>query len=148
MKTNFKTFRQATCCSFAGVISTGAFLLISANAPAQNLFEAELSGGTVNVYEYTPGGTRSTFASWSPDTLTPEGLAFNSAGDLFVSDTGSGNIYEFTPGGAQSIFVTGLNNPFALAFQPVPEPSGLGLLAAGAAALLVRCRRNSTPACP
>ena len=61
MKTNLKTFRQATGCTFAGVISTGAFLLISTNAPAQNLFEAELSGGVVNVYEYTPGGARSTY---------------------------------------------------------------------------------------
>ena len=38
----------------------------------------------------------------------PVGLAFNSAGDLFVADFGSGNIYEFTPGGAQSTFASGL----------------------------------------
>ena len=51
-------------------------------------------------------------------------LAFNSAGDLFEADNGSGNIYEFTPGGAQSTFASGLSNPFGLAFQPVPELQG------------------------
>ena len=41
--------------------------------------------------------------------MTPDGLAFNSAGDLFVADVSSGNIYEFTPGGAQSTFASGLS---------------------------------------
>jgi hypothetical protein len=70
----------------------------------------------------------------------PGGLAFNSAGDLFA--TSGGNIYEFTPGGAQSTFASGLNVPVDLAFQTVPEPSVLGLLAVGAAAVLGRCRRH------
>ena len=53
--------------------------------------------GSGNIYEFTPGGVQSTFASGLCD---PYGLAFNSAGDLFEADYGSGNIYEFTPGGA------------------------------------------------
>jgi hypothetical protein len=71
----------------------------------------------------------------------PLGLAFDSAGDLFEADYGSGNIYEYTPGGAQTTFASGLSNPAGLAFQPVPEPSALGLLAVGAAAFLVRRHR-------
>ena len=49
---------------------------------------------------------RSTFAS---GLYGPYGLAFNSAGNLFVADYGSGNIYEFTPGGVRSTFASGLN---------------------------------------
>jgi hypothetical protein len=71
----------------------------------------------------------------------PVGLAFDSAGNLFEAEANSGNIYEFTPGGAQSTFASGLNRPVGLAFQPVPEPSALGLLAVGATALLVRRRK-------
>jgi glucose/arabinose dehydrogenase len=94
------------------------------------------------IYEITPGGVQSTFASGLDD---PEGLAFNSAGDLFEADADSGNIYEFTPDGTQSTFASGLAFPRGLAFQdeslPVPEPSTLGLLAVGTAALLIRCRK-------
>jgi hypothetical protein len=42
----------------------------------------------------------------------------------------------------RSTFASGLNHPADLAFQPVPEPSALGLLAIGGTALLVRRRRN------
>ena len=57
---------------------------------------------------------RSTFASGLNE---PSGLAFNSAGDLFETDLGSGNIYEFTPGGTRSTFASGLSNPNGLAFN-------------------------------
>ena len=62
--------------------------------------------GSGNIYEFTPDGTRSTFASG----LTPRGLAFDSAGNLFEADNVSGNIYEFTPDGTRSTFASGLNN--------------------------------------
>jgi subtilisin-like proprotein convertase family protein len=80
---------------------------------SQNLFvSAGFNGSTIT--EITPGGAQSTFAS---GLSNPRGLAFNGAGNLFVSDNASGNIYEFTPGGAQSTFVSGLNNIFDLAFN-------------------------------
>jgi len=68
------------------------------------------------------------------------------AQNIFVSDYYSGNIYQYTPGGTRSTFATGLPNPLEVAVQgvmlPVPEPSTLGLLAAGVAALLVQYRRR------
>ena len=62
------------------------------------------------------------------------------AQNLFVGS--GGNILEFTPGGVESTFASGLSGPLGLAFQPVPEPSALGLLAVGATAFLIRRRRN------
>jgi DNA-binding beta-propeller fold protein YncE len=47
----------------------------------------------------------------------PYKLAFNSAGNLFEADYGSGTIYEFTPGGTKSTFASGLNGPIGLAFN-------------------------------
>src|SRR5260221_293021 len=99
------------CQSYGGVVCTGAVLLITSSGQAQNLFEANQYG---NIYEFTQGGARSIFAS---GLSIPNGLAFNSAGDLFEADEGSGNIFQFTPGGLQSTFASGLNFPFGLAFD-------------------------------
>jgi DNA-binding beta-propeller fold protein YncE len=50
----------------------------------------------------------------------PVGLAFDRAGNLFVStgaNPGSGTIFKFTPNGTESTFAMGLNNPRGLAFN-------------------------------
>ena len=101
--------KNALCGLFmAVVLQLGG---LASSAQAQNLFVA--SGG--NILEFTPGGSQSTFASG----LSPYGLAFDSAGDLFVASIGSGNIYEFTNGVAteMSTFASGLPYPIALAFN-------------------------------
>ena len=71
------------------------------------------------IVEFTPDGAGSTFVASGLTTAC--GLAFNSAGDLFEADWGSGNIYEFTPDGTRTTFASGLVHPIALAFQPEPE---------------------------
>ena len=95
---------------------------------AGDLFEAD--GGSGNIYKFTPGGVQSTFAS----VPNPNSLAFDSAGDLFVTASGD-NIYEYTSGGVQSTFASGIASAVGLAFQgvtlPVPEPSALALLSGG-----------------
>ena len=133
MKTKSKSIIRTVCHSFGGVVCAAAVMLIASSTQAQNLFEAD--GGSSSIYEFTPSGTQSTFAT---GLSYPTGLAFNNAGDLFVANYGyyGGNsITEITPNGSQSIFASGLNGPTALAFQgetlPVPEPSALGLLAIG-----------------
>lgn len=71
MKTKLTSNIRAVYHSFGGVVCAGAVLLIASGAPAQNLFEADWSSG--NIYEFTPGGAQSTFAS---GLNGPIGLAF------------------------------------------------------------------------
>ena len=95
-----------------------------------------------DIFEFTPGGVRSTFAT---GLFQPIGLAFNSAGDLFEADVGSGNIFEFTPGGVRSTFATGLNGPAWLAFGParasVPDSGATVMLFGAALGMLGVARR-------
>ena len=80
---------------------------------SNNLFVADSGSG--NIYEFTTNGVRSTFAS---GLASPYGLAFNSAGDLFVSSwSGGGSVTEITPSGAQSVYASGFGYPIGLAFD-------------------------------
>ena len=91
-----------------------AAALLPTLGPAQNLFVS----GSPGVYEITPDGTQSLFAS---NLFSSSGLAFDSAGNLFVAaESASGSssyIYKYTPGGTQSTFVSGVVNPNGLAFD-------------------------------
>jgi DNA-binding beta-propeller fold protein YncE len=90
-------------------------MLMASSGQAQNLFVTAGYTGPGTVYEYTPNGVQSTFGS---GLNAPTGLAFNSAGDLFVAQYNlENNIVEYTPGGAQSTFASGLSAPFGLAFN-------------------------------
>ncbi len=80
---------------------------------AGNLFEADFGSG--NIYEFTPGGTQSTFATLPANG--PAQIAFDSAGNLFVSDQYDNSIVEITPEGQTNTFATGLNEPAGLAFD-------------------------------
>lgn len=97
----------------AGFVVLGVGAWLSGDiAVAGDLFEADNGSGT--IYEFTPGGGKSAFAT---GLYGPWGLAFDKSGNLYEADQGSGNVYEFTSGGSKSIFVTGLNYPRSLAFD-------------------------------
>jgi len=47
----------------------------------------------------------------------PDGLAFDSSGNLYVANGRGNTIEKFTPGGVGSVFATGLNYPYGSAFD-------------------------------
>ena len=63
---------------------------------AGNLFVTDWGSGGGGIYKFTPNGVRSTFAELG----APEGLAFDSPGNLFVVDEDTENIFKFTPDGS------------------------------------------------
>lgn len=86
----------------------------------------------------------STFATGLTD---PNGLAFDSAGNLFVADEwagDSGQIEEITPNGSKSLFANDdLGGPSCLVVGPVPEPSSIVLLGFAFPALIsLRLKRK------
>ena len=75
----------------------------------------------------------------------PEGLAFDSAGNLFAASINNNTIEKINSSGTVTVFVnSGLNSPHDMAVQPVPEPSTWALLAVGLGVVLggMRLRRR------
>lgn len=113
MKTKSITF----CRSLSGAACAGTVLLMASSALGQNVFVSNYT--TDDIYEITPGGVQSVFAT---GMNYPIGMALNSAGDLFVANSANntipavGTITEITPGGVQSTFASGVD-PQALAFN-------------------------------
>jgi hypothetical protein len=107
-----------------------------------DLFIGNNYGG--NIIEYSHTGVQSTFASNLGQAF---GLAFNNSDLLYEGDGGSGTIRQFMPGGAESPFASDASaGSFGwMTVQggplPVPEPSALGLIGAGSAALLMLRRK-------
>jgi hypothetical protein len=90
MKTQFKSKIRAARYSIGGAVCVGVVLLIASRVQGQNLFVSYWGNNT--LYEITPAGEQSTFASGFDESL--QGLAFNSAGNLFMSVTGGEGITE------------------------------------------------------
>ena len=103
------------------VVCAGSVLLMASNAWAQNLFAANFWNN--EIYEITPSGVQSTFATGNfvaggPGAPAgPFALAFDTAGNLFIGTYGTGYIYEITPDGTQSTFASGLYSVTGLAFD-------------------------------
>lgn len=72
-----------------------------------------ISSFTSTVFKFTPGGTRSTFATGAGGVL-----AFDQTGNLYASEFTLSYITRITPAGAESQIVTGLiEGPNAMAFD-------------------------------
>jgi DNA-binding beta-propeller fold protein YncE len=91
---------------------------------AGNLLAADVVDHT--IYKFAPDGTRTIFASGlgAGSTAAPVDMAFDAAGNLFVSMEGTfgiedSYILEFPVGAPETVFATGLNYPRGLAFDPL-----------------------------
>ena len=70
------------------------------------------------IEKFTPEGVGSVFAS--SGLSSPQGLAFDSAGNLYVVNNGNNTIEKFTPEGVGSVFASAaFSNPAGLAFDSV-----------------------------
>ena len=68
-------------------------LFVAAEASAATMY---LSNGS-HIDQFTSGGVRSVFANTVVSGA--QGLAFDTAGNLYVANSGNNTIEEFTPGG-------------------------------------------------
>ncbi len=105
---------------------------------AGNLYEADNTSS--HIFEFTPGGTKSTFAS----VTFANQMVFDSSGNMFVT-TGNGLIDKITPGGTVSPFSSPGGDPDGIIF--VPEPSTAALFGMGVVAFLLY-RRNKKDLAP
>src|SRR5205823_8947081 len=85
---SMKTITKFINAVFAVVIfAIGA---LTANADPGDIFVSDVANNV--IYKVAPDGTPSIFAT---GLNIPEGLAFDSAGNLFEADYGSNTIYKF-----------------------------------------------------
>jgi len=101
------------------LLSLGSIFALVTAAHAQNLYvSANVPGGNHAIFEYTPTGTQSTYATGLDN---PRGLAFDSIGNLFATtahnadDIDLGKVLKFNPrnhvntvGSAAHFFFEGL----------------------------------------
>ena len=77
-------FKKILILPFRTLLSLGAIFALVTSAEAQNLYVSAHSPGSHKIFEFTPSGTQSTYAS---GLLFPRGLAFDSIGNLFAAET-------------------------------------------------------------
>jgi sugar lactone lactonase YvrE len=112
--TIYKFAPDGTRSTFATGINNGPAAL--AFDSMGNLFVST----SFTIYRYTADGAQSIFATGLNGAV---GLVFDSAGNLFEADSGTGTIYKFAPDGTRTTFATGLDCPEFLAIQPAPPTS-------------------------
>ena len=98
---------------------TGTFGPGLAVDPSNNVYVlGDLIGTT--LVRYTPAGVPSNFAD-DPGLTYPhgnaQGMAFDSATNLYVANFYSGNIYKFDRFGNGTVFASGLNEPVTIAIR-------------------------------
>jgi sugar lactone lactonase YvrE len=93
------------------ILAASAFIAVPARA---DFHYATRYDGTVTQVDTTTHAA-TTFVSGL--TGGAGGLAFDSSGNLYVTNYGDNSIEKFTPGGVGTVFASGLNNPAGLAFD-------------------------------
>ena len=112
------------------VAADGTFVLLKAGSPMSNVEGVAIdANGDVyvadspnnandKVVKITPAGVATTFAAFNQG-VSPTGLAFDTAGNLFVATQADHSIRKVTSGGVISTFTSSnlLDRPFGLAFD-------------------------------
>jgi hypothetical protein len=108
-------FNNSALCRHFSALNVGfVFLLFGGPlASADYVYVSNTGAGIITRID--PSGSASIFAS---GLNSPEGLAFDSIGNLYVANSGDGTISKINSAGNVSIFASGLNSPAALTFDP------------------------------
>src|SRR5665213_3580216 len=98
----------------ATALAAAALTITTANA--QNIFVA--NQGSTTVSEFNSSGTVLN-ASFASGLEEPEGLAFDSSGDLYVANYVNSTVSEFNSSGTllNASFASGLSGPYGLAID-------------------------------
>jgi len=93
--------------------------LTAVTVPAQNLFVPNFGSG--NIQEFTNNGVTlsSNAVLFASGLANPNGLAFDSAGNMYVADSTAKKVYQFSPSGQQSTFYSGPQSFSGIAFDHV-----------------------------
>ncbi|MCY2934688.1 MAG: PEP-CTERM sorting domain-containing protein [Planctomycetota bacterium] len=128
-------------------------LAFAAPLPAADMLYVTLSNNTIVSFD-TTGNVGSTIAASvatfaSTNLISPQGLAFDSSGNLYATNSSNNTISKFNSSGSfLTSWSTGAAAPIFLAFKPVsvPEPStyALAAIATGVMAYLARRRKART----
>lgn len=99
--------------------ATGGFPTGLAFDSAGNLYQASDNG---NIYKFSAGNFTSP-TLFAGGFFGIEGIAFNSADQLFVAGFGSASVYQATPGctqlSCQTVWATGIPSPLGIAVDPI-----------------------------
>ena len=96
-----------------GLAAIVCFFFLNSLAHADTIYASSADG---TIYKFDSSGNGSVFAYIGLGT--PEGLVFDSSGDLYVATSGYNTIEKFDSSGHESIFAnSGLNDPQGLAFD-------------------------------
>jgi len=101
----------------SGAVCAVLVMAAASGALAEDIYVADYQGGI--IYKISPFGRQTVFAS---GLNYPNGLVFDSTGNLFEADGGSGNIYEFiNQNGVLNsnpvLFASGFETPSGMAFD-------------------------------
>src|ERR1700721_224036 len=117
---NRSSYRIPACIASAAA----AALAISASARASTVISPLYYAVGSSFQTVSPGSSMSSQYTVTPEPGTPEGITFDSAGDMFYSDFGTGiqGIYKVSAGSSTPSLYSSLGstspNPVGLAFNP------------------------------
>jgi sugar lactone lactonase YvrE len=96
-------------CSVAALLAPGPA------GGAEIIYLPNSGGNTIEMYDASTGTDLGVFANTG--LSSPAGLAFDSAGNLYVANAGDGMIEKFTTNGVGIVFASGLHGPTGVAFD-------------------------------